>query len=164
VPRTVRPFSNRAVPDEAGNVTPTYDAPSGAELYERTGDGQGPAAPARLVGSVNIELLPFELGAVHTIVSEDPPYRAPEMLIGEDTRRGALTLYSIGPTIDTRWRVGRSAADVLRDDSSILIGTVAGGVAAPPSLRVSWRQPVWIMQRDGTAGAHLIVLSEGWAR
>jgi hypothetical protein len=161
VPRTVRPFSNRAVPDDRGNAVP-YDTPTGAELYERTGNGHGPAAPVRLVEAVDLELMPFDLGAMHSIASEDPPFRAPELLIGENPRRGAITVYSVGAAANTRWRIGRSASDVLRDDSSILVGFDA--VAAPPTLRVSWRNPLWIVQRDGTVGQTLVVISEEWAR
>jgi hypothetical protein len=161
MPRTVRPFGDRARPDPEGNVTP-YDTPDTAELLERTGNGDDEAAYVILTNEAGIELAPFDLGAVHSIASEDPPFRAPELLIGENPRRGAITVYSVGAAANTRWRIGRSASDVLRDDSSILVGFDA--VAVPPTLRVSWRNPLWIVQRDGTVGQTLVVISEEWAR
>jgi hypothetical protein len=159
----VRPFGDRARPDPEGNVTP-YDTPDTAELMERTGNGDDKAAYVTLTNDVAIELAPFDIGAMHSIASSGPPFRDPELLIGENPRRGALTFYAIGPAISTTWRIGRSAHDVLRDDSSLLVGLGATGLAEPPTLRVSWRQAVWVMQRDGVAGGTLVVQSEDWAR
>jgi hypothetical protein len=169
MPRTVRPFSNRARPDELGNVIPEgFDSPTTAQVLERTGDG-GLAYGCRLVGDADIEMEPFALGLVRTMVSQAAPYRDPELLLPEDPRRGALSIQAQGTAVlqgsGVSWRVARTPHDVLRDDSSLIFGI--GGAAAtpqPPLSRFSWRQAMWVVQRSGADNGLLTVTVEQWAR
>jgi hypothetical protein len=165
MPRTVRPFGDRARPDPKGNVVP-YDTPTTAEVLERFGNGEGPVCPATLVNDVDIELAPFALGAVHTILGTAAPYRDPELILPAEPRRGAISLWAVGGgSGGAGWRIGRSAQDVLRDDSSLLIiANNVFGNPVPATLRVAWRGPMWAVQWRGGASERLIIVTEDWAR
>jgi hypothetical protein len=169
MPRTVRPFNNRARADELGNVIPVgFDNPTVAQVLERTGDG-GLAYGCRLTGDVDIEMEPFALGLVRTMVSQAAPYRPAELLLPEDPRRGAITIQPGGTAAlqggGVSWNVARTPHEALRDDSSLIFG-VGGGAATPhpPACRFSWRQALWVVQRSGGTGALLTVSAEQWAR
>lgn len=157
MPRTVRPFSDRARPDPRGNVLP-YDAPADATVLQADLPG---GLPVELTNPADLELVPFTIGGVRTVIGDASGTTAPEVLFPANPRRGALTVYPSAGA-GARWRVGRSAADVLRDDTSVIYTTA--GFPLPVLLRVSWTDAVWVAQAAGDANARLSAISEDWAR
>lgn len=154
MPRTVRPFGDRARPDPEGNAVP-YDTPDTGEVLERHGNGHEQAAwPVVLVNEVGIELQPFDARGFRTITST-AVIGPPELVLPANPRRGALTLWIIQGAVS--WRVARTAHDALRDDSSLVL--VPG-----LTFRFSWSAALWAQPRDAVAGGTLHAHSEDWAR
>lgn len=156
MPRTVRPFGDRAHPDTKGNAIP-YDTPDPHALLEVAGNGDQDAWPVELTNAVDIQMVPFEARAFRMVTSE-AVIRPPELLLPASDRRGALTIYVRTLGALCTWRVGRRPDDVLRDESSLVV------TQESQALRFSWSGQVWAQQRDAVAGAVLVVMSEDWAR
>jgi hypothetical protein len=164
MPRTVRPFGDRARPDPGGNVVP-YDTPSGRELLEATGNGQQDAWPCELVGPVGIEMVPFQAMGFRAVTAEGLAVpREPEMVLGANDRRGAVTLWTTSNVPGGLWRVAGSKDDAARDETSLIVGS-AVLFALTPAIRLSWSGQLWVQERPvSPAGFQLFIQSEDWAR
>lgn len=157
MPRSLRPFSDRAYPDPDGNVTP-YDSPAVGVLLEVSNTER--AWPVQLVNDVLMELLPFEAQGYVSYVAE-ATVPDPRQLLPANPRRGALTIWSVFTSNADGFRVARSRDDALRDDTSLVFSASAFATWA---VRFAWPDPVWVQQRSAPGGGVLSVQTEDWAR
>src|SRR5262245_33209413 len=117
---TARPFSDRADVDPEGNIVP-IDTPTNADVL-KTELHREPTWPVKVAHPFDIEIVPTVLGAAKQIAGEAIPYTHtdPELALPYNPRRANIVIYdAFGPN-EATWRIGRTAADCLRDETALI--------------------------------------------
>jgi hypothetical protein len=153
-----RPFAPH-VPHDTHDVDPEdfavpFDTPPTDEvLQSEEPEPEIQPVPVRLVNKVRVDQLPTELGITK---SYKPSTTSPEKVLPRNPRRATVNLWVAG---GGTFRVARTQAEAIRDDSSIIIGGNSG------PFRFHWVDECWAMQREaGAATDRLVVCTEDWAR
>jgi hypothetical protein len=131
-----------------------FDTPPTAEvLQSELPEPDVQPVPVRLVNKVRVDQLPTELGITRSV---NISATAPEQILPANPRRATVNLWiGTGETV----RVARTAAEALRDDSSIIV------VGSSGPYRFHWTDACFAMKRAaGAATDRLCICTEDWAR